>query len=161
MIVIGCSGMGWKIASAYRKEVNTLRAFISSLDYMECELKYRKSPLPALIKEMANETKGVLSKFYQVFANELEGQVCPSIDTCVRVAVTKIADLPIQTSQMVVRWGQSLGRFDLDGQLLGLHAVRAEAQQKLNILQANQDVRIKSYRTIGVCAGIAMAILFI
>ena len=57
--------------------------------------------------------------------------------------------------------GRWLGRFDLDGQLKGLDAVRQECRRHLEELNNNREVRLRSYQTLGLCAGAAIAILFI
>ena len=55
--------------------------------------------------------------------------------------------------------GSSLGRFDLSGQLKGLQSVRGECLRELESLEKNQPERLKSYQTLGMCAGAALVII--
>jgi hypothetical protein len=55
--------------------------------------------------------------------------------------------------------GETLGRFDLQGQLRGLEAVKKNAEFELEQLRSNQDVRLRNYRTFSICAGAALVIL--
>ena len=57
--------------------------------------------------------------------------------------------------------GKSLGRFDLNGQLQGIEQVRAHCRRELSSLENGRDQRIRGYQTLGVCAGAALAILFV
>ena len=57
--------------------------------------------------------------------------------------------------------GSSLGRFDLEGQLQGLESVRIYCREQLDELSKDRDVRLRSYQTLGLCAGAALAILFV
>ena len=57
--------------------------------------------------------------------------------------------------------GKTLGRFDLDGQLRGLESVKDDCIRALEKLSDNRDVRLRSYETLGLCAGAALAILLI
>ena len=57
--------------------------------------------------------------------------------------------------------GISLGRFDLPGQLQGIHTARGECQSALDRLCSNRDNRLRSYETLGLCAGAALAILLL
>ena len=57
--------------------------------------------------------------------------------------------------------GKTLGRFDLEGQLQGLQAVCAACLEARDSLQKDRDTRLRSYRTLGLCAGAALAILFL
>ena len=54
-----------------------------------------------------------------------------------------------------------IGRFDLEGQLQGLESVRVYCRDQLDNLAKDRDVRLRSYQTLGLCAGAALAILFV
>ena len=161
MIVIGCSAFGILIAAAHRKEVKTLQIFLDTLDTMECELQYRRSPLPALCKVIAQTHIGIVGTFYKNLAQELESQIRPSVDACVQAACSQSGDIPMLTHELIKIFGRTMGQFDVEGQLQAIRAVRAEGVQRLESLMHNQDMRIRSYQTLGVCVGAALAILFI
>jgi hypothetical protein len=57
--------------------------------------------------------------------------------------------------------GTSLGRYDLQGQLNGIESVRIRCRSDLEELERNRDVRLRSYQRLGLCAGCALAILFL
>ena len=48
LVIAGCGGVGFRIAANHRLEEKTLRQLIGILDYMECELQYRLTPLDLL-----------------------------------------------------------------------------------------------------------------
>jgi len=54
-----------------------------------------------------------------------------------------------------------LGRFDLPGQLEGIQAVRKRCEESLESIRKNRNERLRSYQTLGVCAGAALAIILI
>ena len=161
LIITACGGFGFKIAATHVKEVKTLRQLIAILDYMECELQYRLTPLPALCRQAAGEGNGVLQKTFLQLAIELEDQVSPDVERCMTAALNQVNDIPRLTFHGLDMLGKTLGRFDLNGQLKGLEAVRQECRRNLEHLSKNQDVRLRSYQTLGLCAGAAMAILLI
>ena len=161
LVIIGCGGFGFLIAAAHRYEVKTLQTFLGVLDIMECELQYRQTSLPELCRQIATGCKGVLRIFFSNLAHELDTQIRPSVDACVQAALSGIKDMPTHTKEMIVHLGRTLGSFDIKGQLVGIGSVRDESMTRLEFLRNNQDVRIRSYQTLGVCAGAAMAILFI
>ena len=57
--------------------------------------------------------------------------------------------------------GAYLGRFDLPGQKQGLEEVREACRMELEALGKNRETRLRSYGTLGLCAGAALAILFL
>lgn len=159
LIVAGCGGFGLMIASAHRKETVMLKKLIAALDYMECELQFRMSALPDLCRQTASECDGALRQVFALLSQELEDQISPDVKRCMGSVLAKSKDLPVQTYQMLELLGSNLGRFDLNGQLRGLESVRQECRLRLNKLMNNADVRLRSYQTLGLCAGAALVIL--
>lgn len=161
LVMAGCGGFGWKIAAAHRREEKVLRELIGILDYMECELQYRLTPLPDLCRQAAVESKGVLRTIFLSLTQELEDQILPNVEHCVNAALAKTKNPPKAVEEGISLLGRSLGRFDIEGQLKGLETVRQECRRNLNALTYNKDVRLRSYQTLGLCAGAALAILFV
>ncbi len=161
LIILGCGGFGFSLAAAHRAEERNLRQLIGALDYMQCELQYRLTPLPDLCRQAAGQCGGKLRTLFLTLATELEDQISPDVSRCMNVALAKVPDLTKQTAQIVQVLGNTLGRFDLDGQLMGLENARQHCRQALAELSDNRDARLRSYQTLGLCAGAALAILFL
>lgn len=161
MVIAGCGGFGFKLAASHLREEKTLRQLVSILDYMECELQYRLTPLPMLCRQAAAESSGVICQAFLALALELEDQISPDVERCMNAALCQLKDIPRLSQTAMELLGRSLGRFDIEGQLKGLEAVRQDCRRKLDILSKNREVRLRSYQTLGLCAGAAIAILFI
>ncbi len=160
-VLIACGGFGFQIAATQKKEVHTLRQLIRVLDFAECELQYRLTPLPDLCRNVANECSGPLKALFLRLTEELNDQISPNAATCMRASIAVTNGLPKQTQEVLILLGESLGRFDLSGQIRGIESVRKECNRRLDLLSENQDVRLRSYKTLGLCAGAALVILFI
>lgn len=161
LIMISCSGVGFSIAAAHRKAERSLQQLITTLEYMYHELQYRMTPLPQLICAAAEESSGVVRDFLLTFAGELQQQSAPDAGSCMALALKKTSQLPEQLVRNLKILGTGLGRFDLSGQLSGLESVKQLCCRDLDGLLHNRDVRIRSYQTLGICAGVALVILFI
>lgn len=161
LIIAGCGGVGFSMAAAHRREEKALRQLIRALDYMGCELQYRLTPLPELCRCAAAESGGAVSQALVNLASELEAQVAPDAASCMNAALSKIQHLPQAARKNLLALGSSLGQFDLQGQLTGLEAARKQCRRELDELSKNRDVRLRSYQTLGLCAGSALAILFL
>ncbi len=160
-IIAACGGVGFSMAAAHRREEQALRQLIRALDYMGCELQYHLTPLPELCRHAAAECGGCIRQVLLALAAELESQVAPDVSTCMNAAIAKIPRIPQRLRGELARFGSSLGRFDLQGQLDGLEAARQQFRRDLENLSKNRDVRLRSYQTLGLCAGSALAILFL
>lgn len=160
-IILSCGGVGFSMAAAHRREESALRQLINLLDHMGCELQYRLTPLPELCRGALNDSKGDIRKVLHILTEELEQQVSPHAGSCMRIAVEKAGRLPASVQRNFLMLGTSLGRYDLQGQLNGIESVRIRCRSDLEELERNRDVRLRSYQTLGLCAGCALAILFL
>ena len=160
-IIVSCGGVGFSMAASHRREENALRQLIALLDHMGCELQYRLTPLPELCRGAMADSEGDILKVLSILSQELESQACPEAGSCMRLAVEKAGRLPVSLRRNLLTLGTSLGRYDLQGQLNGIEAVRIRCRSDLEELQRNRDVRLRSYQTLGLCAGCALAILFL
>ena len=161
LIVLGCGGTGFSFVAAQKREEEELRQFMTALDYMQCELQYRMTPLPDLCRQAALQGKGSIRSLFLRLATELEDQVSPDVIHCMNAAVAKTPNLTNGVSVLAITLGKTLGRFDLDGQIRGLEQTRSECRRALNKLTDGQEARLRSYQTLGLCAGAALAILFL
>ena len=156
-----CGGMGFKIAATYMKEIRVLKKLIDSLDMMECELQYRLTPLPELCAMVAADNNGVFATTFAQLETALKEQLSPNVDLCMSQVIQGIEGMPASAAGVLRQLGKSLGRFDVDGQLKGLAAAKQECRLILEQLSANQQERVRSFKTLGICAGAAIAILLI
>ena len=94
-------------------------------------------------------------------ASALDEQIYPEAAACMDTALQRTPHLPEEAAKALGLLGSGLGRFDLDGQLQGLEQVRSHCRRKLEELSVNREQRVRGYQTLGVCAGAALAILFV
>lgn len=161
LIIIGCGACGYIVAATYKKETAALAELIDILVMMECELQYRCPPVGQILLDYAMRSNGILQSFCLTLSEELSSQIHPDVNACVSAALAKCKPLPKETTYFLRRMGETLGLFDLDGQLSQIQKIRLEAQQVLSQLEKNKWEKTKYYKTISLCGGAALAILFI
>lgn len=161
MIVAGCGGFGWSMAAARRSEELTLRQLIAALDFMQCELQYRLTPLPDLCHLAGREQNGIIGLFFRNLSLELESQISPDVSSCVAAALSRMHKIPGTVKEAIELLASSLGRFDSQGQLHGLEQVRQFCREEVDRFAQNREVRLRGYQTLGLCAGAALAILLV
>lgn len=161
IVILGCGGFGFHLAASYRREERILRQLGGMLDYMGCELQYHMTPLPELCRQGAQQCGGILAQMMRTLSEEMESQISPDAAHCMSAALAKTPNLPPRVKSILKELGGSLGRFDLPGQLQGLERARQLCRREQEALNANRDVRLRSIQTLGLCAGAALAILFL
>ena len=160
-IVAGCGGCGFLMASQHRQRIRLMENMIAALAYMECELQYRGTPLPQLCRMTGQRSQGRVQKIFIMLADEMEAQISPDVPRCMASVLDRLGNVDKTLRGTAEELGANLGRFDMPGQLRGLENTRKECCEKLEMLTLNNDNRLRSYQTLGLCAGAALAILLV
>ena len=160
LLMAGCGGFGFTLAAAHRREMGLLRRLINALQEMEWELKYRMTELPDLCRIGGDAAGGTLREIFRELAGKLDRREAVEISGCLNGILNK-QELPRRVRRNLKQLGRSLGRFDLEGQLQGLQAVRQQCRKDLKDLSENSVQRMRNYQTLALCAGAALAILFV
>ena len=159
-IVAGSGAFGFAMAAASRREEKQLRQLLGALENLYCELSYRLTPLPNLCRGAAEGRSGAVSTFFLELARELEKQTEADAQCCVKTVLASL-ELPPSLGRILSELGQTLGRFDLPGQLRGLELSIRETEQALRTIREGAPERRRSWQTLGLCVGAALAILFV
>lgn len=161
LILASCTACGYSIAAGKRKEENLLLHLLQTLQFMETELQYRLTPLPELCRMAAGQTRGFLRNVFLNLNRELCFRKFPDAGSCMAAAISKSGESPARIKSILSQLGYSLGRYDLEGQIQGIQAVRRRTEESLDHIRRNRDERLRSYQTLGICAGAALAIILI
>ena len=161
IIIVACGSVGFSMAAAHRQEENTLRQLLNALEIMSCELQQRLLPLPHLCQIAGNTCRGDIARLFHKLSDELERQIAPDATVCVDIALAAFPKLPPITREVFTQLGISLGQYNMEGQLNGLQIAKKQCQNALDSLNQNRDNRLRSYQTLGLCAGAALAILLL
>lgn len=161
LIIVSCSGCGFAIASGKRREEKLLWQLMDVLQFMERELAYRLTALPELCRMSAGRTRGILCTVFLNLYRELSWQKQPDAGSCMYAAIQRTGEMPAKVRRLLVQLGHTLGRFDLPGQLEGIQSVQKRCEDTLAMIRKNRDEQIRSYQTLGICGGMALAIILI
>ena len=161
LIIAGCGSVGFYKVVIHKREVESLKQFISILDFISSTLIYQQTSLPEICRQIGSRFTGKIPIVFSCFADELDNQISPDIRSCMEAALYKQKDIPKLTGNALKMLGGNLGHFGLDGQLRGIEEIRLDCIQTLQEYTENQDARLRTYQTLSLCAGAAIAILFI
>ena len=138
-----------------------MQQLLRILVHMECELEYRLTPLPELCRQVGGLFKQAPGGVFNDLARELESQISPDVTYCMSTVLNTRNDVLPITKQVLANLGTTIGKFDLEGQIKGLNSTSALCKQHLDELKKDRDSRLRSYQTLGLCAGAALVILLI
>ena len=161
LIITSCGSFGWMITRALQNDIFALKNFISAIEYMECELRYRMTPLPKLCLEASAATNGVTSRLFHDLCVELESCAVSKVLGCMEEVLRKNPDVSEMMSRLWLNLGKTMGLFDLEGQAHMLASLRREAEGLLRTCEEGHLMKSRSYKTIALCAGAAIVVLLL
>ncbi len=161
LIITGCLTTGLSIAAQDKKESALHRQLYNSLGFMRSQLAYQLIPLPQLCRQTSVYSRGILRKFFASLSTELEKQIYAQAEDCMAQALRTVPELPGSIKSILHALGRSLGQMDLAGQLKGLDRAMEDCRRKGDQMEQNQQQRLRSFRTLSLCAGAALANLLL
>ena len=160
-VISGCGAFGFLITANQMRRIRLLQNLIAALDCMGSELQYRCTPLPKLCRVCGQQNQGKIQEIFLDFADELESQLAPDPERCMGYILAQKVNLDMLLKEIMTDFSRNIGKFDLDGQLLGIERTKVLCSEHLDALRLNKDQRFRSYQTLSLCAGAALAILFV
>ena len=161
LIIASCGGCGFSIAAGKRREEKLHNQLLDVLQFMENELQYRLTALPELCRMAAAKTRGDLRHVFSNLYQELQSRKLPDAGSCMYAAIRQNGEIPPGIRRLLIQLGNSLGQFDLPGQLTGIRSVRKRCLDSLENIRKNRDAQLRCYQTLGVCAGAALVVVLI
>ncbi len=161
LTVVSCGIVGFQIASTYLNEISQFKQLIRALEFMENELLYRRTPLPDLCRRVSGDATGKITHIFDKLASILDTQVSSNVEQCMHIALSETEGLSKEFTSVMKQLGNNLGKYDIEGQINGIRSVKDECGSVLKSLENNQSERVRSIKTLGLCAGAAVAILLI
>ena len=158
-VVLGASGAGVSMAAGVRRTTSVMRQLLAALEQMKNEIAYRKTALPELMRILSLESHGVVAEFFTNVANDLCSHRETTAGAIIRKHLPPAPIFPANVRQILLQLGNSLGKYDVDSQLQGIELAISRLRNLLDAWQAEQQSRVRSYCTLGVCAGAAIAII--
>lgn len=161
LVFVSCGAFGFLKAAICRREERCLAELVRLLETMQSELEYRLTPLPQICANAANAECVCLQQVFSSLSQELESQTAPDAASCMQAALSSIREIPSSVQKALLLLGNSLGKFDLNGQINEIAAAKQYCLSLLDQMRDNRDVRLRSYQTLGLCIGAGLAILFL
>ena len=160
LIVGACCAWGLWSAFLLRRQETELRELLGMLEFMENELSHHQTPLPELFEAAGKFGRGAVAPVILETAEQLRLQKFPDAVNCMRYALSQCPTMA-QTRQVLELMGRSIGRFDLDGQCDSFERVKEECTRLLLVHCDGLELRMRTYRILGLCAGGTLAILLL
>jgi stage III sporulation protein AB len=160
LVLLGMTAFGLQQAMGLRRRVSCLREFQSALERLERELAFALLPVPVLLAQMRDGTRGSAYQFFacceerfcqrgeerleEIWKDELMGQ-----------------SLPIQEEDksLLQEIGSILGRYDGDSQRLAFQRIHGRLEEVIAHAKEEAERMGKVYSALGITIGMFCIIM--
>lgn len=158
-VLLSAFSVGIRVASGLRKRCEYLERFIDVLCLMSNELSFMTTPLPFVFLAASEKAAGNLKTILLLVAEQMEKNRWMSPETAVEIALNHQPDELI--GEVLKNLAGKLGSYDVQAQLAGIDAAVKDTERLLQALEVEMSLRSKTYKTLSICAGLALVILLI
>lgn len=162
LVVSGAAAAGISMAAAVRRSGEFYRQAQMALLHMKAEIEFKLTPLAEICGQLAVSCRQPLAGIFGAVETSLHlapGRPCGV--QMRRALQQKGLSMPEELKKTLTELFDTLGKQDVYAQLRAIDMAERRLQSALDELQREKKDRCRSYRVIGVCAGLAVAVILI
>lgn len=162
-VVISAASIGFRFSLAVRQRCDLLGQLLLALRLLKSELSSHGTPIPEAFGFAAAGTKGSAANYFSTAAKQMNQKRWLMPEKALELAAEELKELSADDPvKAVLRdFASCIGRFELESQLHGIDCAAARLEELRKLSEQEKTLRCKTYRTLGVCAGLALAILLV
>lgn len=158
-IVLSAGTVGCSMAMSMKKKCLLLRQLLDALQILKNELSVCATPLPQAFGLMAVSSTGELEAVFSAVAKDMDRNRWITPYDAFQALWKDKPQEPWQ--QVLLSLARKLGKYDLDAQLQGIETAKCATAQILSQMERERSMKSRTYETLAICAGLAVAILLI
>ena len=163
-LILAASGaVGAGLAGTVRRQQAQTLALIDALLRIRHELQYRLTPLPEIFAALGGSRNREIAEFFSRLAALLSSAQTCTVGYACRQALAQTRGLSLSSAARgtILSLFDSLGRYDLEGSVQALDLALSRLREEAKALQNSAAARCRTYLTLGVCTGLAAAVILI
>lgn len=155
--------MGLRLAATAKKQQTQTLALIDATLRLRHELQYNLTPLPEVFELLSRAANREIGAFFGNIAARVQRvEGCAVGFACRRsLAKTPGLCLPEGTRQTLMSLFDTLGKYDLEGNLQAIDLALSRLREQARGLHDSVRARCRTYLTLGVCTGLAVAVILL
>lgn len=162
LLMTGTSGYGFWKAACYKRRISLLEQLRQMVFLLKGQVLYANATLEEAFEAVGKRTEGQLSRLFLYVAERIKKQQGEVFFTIWKEAVAELladSELKAEDRQQLTAMGEHLGFLDKDMQERNLLLYLEQLDQGIRELQSHRQERCRLYTSLGVMAGMFLAIL--
>ncbi len=161
MIVLSAVVTGFRAALGLTKNCRRFRHFLDMLRILEQEICTCSTPLPQAFSVVGNMGQDPVDKVFSFVAEEMNRRRWIKPERAMELALKQHDELDGPLQDLLLRLCAGLGKYDKHMQAQTIGAIRSETEILTAAAEQECSIRGKTYRTLGICTGLAVGILML
>lgn len=163
VILVSAGSVGFRIAAGLKKRCRMLQQLLAAIAVLQNEIVFCGTPLPQAFALAAVASYGPTEALFSAMAREMDRRRWLLPAAALDLAWREQPELQTEEElrQIFLALMSSLGKYDRDNQVHALETARNRLTDLLHGAEQERSIRSKTYEALGVCAGLALAILLI
>jgi len=162
MIVGGASAAGILMATGVKRSLILYQQSIAALVYMKNEIEFQLTPIDKIAFELGNRLDAPLSSVFRALYSAIHFVPGIPLGLQMQHALAQTTQsFPLELKRTLTSLFDLLGKQDMLAQIRAINLAEERLNQEIQRLNAEKKERTRAYRTIGMCAGLALAVILI
>ena len=153
------SFLGIAFANKYKERVNDLRKVRSALNILKTKIEYTYEPLPQIFSEISDEFNDSIGDIFKTAGLKMqELSAGESWKYAIKSSKTNMKEEDLRVLENLEKL---LGKTNIEGQLSEIELIEKFIIDQSKIAEDEQKKNEKMYKSLGIIAGLAIAIILI
>lgn len=163
LILIGTSTVGFGACFSAAREIRQLRQLQAALTVMKNEMTYKAAELPQMLCTMKQTVGGSVGAWLALCGEKMLAEPMAEPAGIIMEALENTPELCFARSarNTVFTLAGQLGSYDTEGQLRAIALAEKELTEQTKLLEESRTERSRSYKTLGICSGLAIAVILL
>lgn len=158
-LVFACGSAGFRIAASLREKCSLYAMLLRQLAMMRQEICFYATPLAQVFALLAASGSGTLERVWKETARQMNTN--PWMQPRYAMEQALASEQETDLAQILLPLCTQLGKYDADAQKKAIMAAEEQTKALLTSMEQERSVKSKTYQTLGICAGLAAAVLLI
>ena len=158
-ITLSSAVVGFQMAAMLRKRCALMRELDDLLQLLEQEIGTCGTLLPHAFALLSAATDGIWETVFSGIAKEMDKNRWATPHEAAQIVLNQVHDRDI--SEIMLPMMKKMGKYNIEAQTQGIESARLQLRMLLQELEQEQKMKSKTFQTLGICTGLAVAILLI
>lgn len=159
MIIVTSSIIGILFSKKYANRESEIKEMKNALNMFATKIKFTYEPIPNVFMEIANKIGGNIGNIFDRAASRMKE--ISAGEAWVQALTESKNNLSKEDIAVIQNLSRMLGQTDLEGQLSEIEIVNEFLTNQLENAAEERKKNEKMYRTLGLVAGLTIAIILI